>query len=297
MSEPVFITWLWNSQGGWRHNAGYTPDIIAGVQHMLRKAVPEARHVCICDEEYRVPLIERGIDFCILWDVFGAKRTARHGFDCHARLGLYGTPGLELAEYLGTDQVQWIDADVMVRPSARAALLDRWDSEPEMYWVPRQIGKLEPIFKFGANTDTWLGVNGSMVRLRLGSRPDWWKALQSREWIAETEAKICGSDQAALTRLLLEERGEEWRVPNDAIFKVTRFGDKVTPWGLPGAWEVAFFPYDPLTPEGRPTDYTKPWLTENAYLRREWRVLAGMATEAEQRAEENPALRRLLRRP
>lgn len=297
MSRPTFITWLWNAKGGWRHDAGYTPQIIAGVQYMLAMAVPGCRHVCIADKEYHAELERLSVEPYPLWSVHGRSRTARHGFDCHARLGLYGKPGERMAKALSLDIVQSLDVDVMIRRTAAPALLDRWDEQPDMYWVPRQIGDLEPNFKFGKNTGTWLGVNGSMFRLRLGSRPEWWQAIRSPEWVAETEAVVCGSDQAALTRLLLEDRGEEWRTPNRAILEVPKFGDKVLPHGHPGQWEVAFFPYDPFTAAGTVTDYTKPWLSGNAYLRREWRFLAGMATEAEQRAVVHSGLRRYLRRP
>ena len=105
---------------------------------------------------------------------------------------------------------------------------------------------------------------------------------------AETEASICGSDQAAISRLLLEEMGEDWRAGNPAIFKAPHFGKEVVPWGMGAAGEVEYFPYD------LDTNYTKPWLSDNAYLRREWRVLAGLATDAEQRAECHPGLRRYM---
>ncbi len=297
MTRPVFITWLWNARGGWRTNAGYTPEIIAGVQHMLAMAVPGCRHVCIADLEYHAELERRSVEPFPLWEVYGgADRLSRYGFDCHARHGLYGEPGARLRKILSGDTVQWIDADVMVKRTAGAVLTQDWDAWPEMYWVPRNPGELEKNFTFGQNQGTWLGLNGSMVRMQLGSRPDWWEKLGNAAWVAETEARICGSDQAALTRLVLEEMGEDWREPNRAIFSVPRFGDKVIPYGNPGQWEVAFFPYEPFTPSGRPSDYTKPWLTNNAYLRRQWRVLAGMATEAEERAEANPVMMRKLRR-
>jgi hypothetical protein len=295
MSRPTFVTWLWNARGGWRHDAGYTPAIIRGVQYMLTMAVPGCRHICIADTEYHAELERLEVEPYPLWDVHGRSRTDHYGFDCNARLGLWGEPGERLAAYLNTQQVQWLDADVMIRRGAAGALLDRWDEVPEMWWVPR-TPDLPSIFKFGHNVNTWLGVNGSMVRLVLGSRPAWWEALKSPGWLAETEARICGSDQAAMTRLLLESRGQEWRTPNQAIFEVPRFGDKVQPWGQPGQWDVAFFPYDPFTADVTVTDYTKPWLSNNAYLRREWRVLSGIASEDEVRAETHPSLRRYLRR-
>lgn len=298
MSEqPVFLTWLWNPRGGWRDGAGYTPEIIQGVQHMLRQAIPEARHICICDEEYRVEMIQRGIEWWPLWETHGKGRTSRHGFDCHARLGLWGLPGLEMAEVLGIHTVQWLDADVMIRPTAREALLERWEEVPEMFWLPRARRALDMRCTFGKNTGTWLGINCSMARLQLGSRPHWWQQLADEAWLEETEAHICGSDQAAITRLLLEELGQEWRAPNHAIFEVPHFGDKVVAYGAANRWEVAFFPYDPFTEDGRLADFTKPWLTRNAYLNREWRVLAGLATDAEMRAQASPGLRRSLGRP
>ncbi len=293
MSRPTFVTWLWNGTGGWRHDAGYTPAIIRGVQYMLAMAVPGCRHVCIADLEYHDELERLEVEPVPLWDVHGRKRTSRHGFDCHARLGLWGEPGAGLAKYLGTDVVQSIDADVMIRRHAAATLLEGWDEVREMFWVPRSPD-MPAIFKFGNNVNTWLGVNGSMFRVPLGSRPGWWEVIRSQGWVAETEARICGSDQAAITRLLLEERGQDWRTPNPAIFGLPRFNDKVKPWGEPGQCDVAFFPYDPFTADGHVTDYTKPWLTGNAYLRREWRCLTGQATEAEQRAEVNPGLRRFM---
>lgn len=297
MMRPTFLTWLWNARGGWRHDAGYSPAIIKGVQHMLMHAVPGCRHVCIADPEYHAALEALEVEPYPLWPVHGRQRTARHGFDCHARLGLWGEPGDKLARYLNTEVVQWLDADVMIRRTGGPTLTEQWEERPDMYWVPRKPSDMQAAFTFGNNINTWLGVNGSMVRLRLGSRPNWWQFLDDPVWIAETEARVCGSDQAAITRLLLEERGEDWREPNDAIFRVPRFGDKVVPWGMSAAqWEVAFFPYDPFTAQGTITDYTKPWLTNNAYLRREWRVLAGMADEAEVRAENHPSLRRYLRR-
>jgi hypothetical protein len=292
VSQPVFLSWLWAPQGGWREGAGYTPEIIQGLQYMLRKAVPECRHICIADEEFRPELIQRGIEHWPLWDVHGRERTEHYGFDCNMRLGLWGTPGAEMAEVLGLDVVQWLDCDVMIRPTARAALLDRWDTEPEMFWVPRGTEQLRKEFKFGANVNTWLGVNGSMVRLRLGSRPDWWNVLKKKRWLAETERHICGSDQAAITRLVLESRGEQWKEGNPAILDVPRFDNaRVVAHGMwASQYDVAFFPYD------LDTDYTKPWLTANAYLRREYMVLAGRATEAEQRAEVHPGLRRYMGR-
>lgn len=258
---------------------------------MLLGAVPEARVVCIADEEYRPELEARGVESFPLWDTHGQARGLRKGFDCHARLGLWGEPGERLAEYLGHDQVQWLDADVMVKRSAREALLTQWETASELFWIPRSVYDLSSVFVFGENQQTWLGVNGSMARLRLGSRPDWWKILANDAWVKETEAHICGSDQAAITRLLLEERGIEWRVGTRAIFDVPRFGDKVIPYGCTNRWEVAFFPYD------LDTNFTKPWLSGNAYLRREWRILAGLATEAEQRAESHPGLRRYMGKP
>jgi hypothetical protein len=291
MSAPVFLSWLWNPRGGWRDGAGYTPEIIQGLQHMLRKALPGVRHICIADEEFRVELIQRGIEFWPLWGTHRRKRTWNHGYDCYARLGLWGTPGAEMAEVLGLDVVQWIDADVMIRPTAGPVLIDRWNEQPEMFWVPRGTYELQPIFKWGKNVNTWLGVNGSMCRLRLGSKPHWWNALKDAKWIAATEAKICGSDQSAMTRLVLEEMGEPWQQGTEAILRIPNFGPKVQPHGMGSGWEVAFFPYD------LDTDYTKPWLTNNAYLRREYMVLAGRATEAEERAVAHPGLRRYLRRP
>ncbi len=295
---PTFVTWLWNARGGWRHNAGYSPAIIQGVQHMLQKAVPGCRVVCVADEEYESELTQRGVEWFPLWSTHGQERTSSHGFDCHARLGLYGQPGLELADYLGTDVVQWLDADVMIQPRALETLTTKWDTQPEMYWVPRGNEHLDGNFAFGKNAGTWLGVNASMVRLRLGSRPDWWQALASPAWIAETEARICGSDQAALTRLLLEDMGEQWQTGNQAIMRVPSFDKaRVVPYGMqPGQWDVAFFPYDPYTAAGNLSNWTKPWLTKNAYLAQEWRVLNGMASEAEVRAQGNPLMQRVLRR-
>ncbi len=296
MSRPVFITWLWNARGGWRDKAGYTPEIIGAVQYMLERAVPGCRHVCISDPEYHPELKQRGIETFPLWETFSHSRTLAYGFDCYARLGLWGAPGLELARYLGAEVVQWIDADVMIRPTAGPTLLDRWDEQPEMFWVPESRGDFTRAFVFGRNAGTWAGINGSMVRLKLGSRPNWWEVLREEAWIFETDQYLCGSDQAAITRLLLEEMGEQWKEPNPAIRVIPHFGPLVVPWLGNAKYDVGFFPYDPHTPSGALAHNTKPWLTNNAYLRREWRVLAGLATEAEQRAESNPALRRMLRR-
>jgi hypothetical protein len=288
VTRPTFLTWLWQPRGGWREGAGYTPEIIAGVQYMLAMAVPGCRHVCIADTVFHDELERRSVEPFPLWDVHGQDRLARHGFDCHARLGLWGEPGSRLAEYLHAPVAQWIDADVMIRRHASATLIDRWDEQPEMYWIPRSHYDLEPNFKFGLNTGTWLGVNGSMVRLTLGAKPRWWEALADPQWVAETEASICGSDQAAITRLLLEDMGQDWRHGNKAIFNAPRFSELVVPWGMGRIGDVEFFPYD------LDTNYTKPWLSDNAYLRREWRVLAGLATDAEQRAECHPGLRRYM---
>lgn len=297
MSAPVFLSWLWNARGGWRDGSGYTPQIIQGLQHMLRAAVPDCRHICISDPEYHEELTARGVEVWPLWETHGAERTSRHGFDCHARLGLFGAPGAAMAEALGISVVQWIDCDALILKTAGPVLTEDWEERPELFWLPRAIRDMEQTrCTFGDNLNTWLGVNGSMVRLVLGSRPHWWERLASPEWIAETEAHICGSDQAAMTRLLLEERGLEWRTPNLELFNVPRFSDKIVPYGVPGFWEVAFFPYDPFTKDGQVSDYTKPWLTRNAYLARQYRVLAGFGTEAEQRAEVHPGLRRALRR-
>lgn len=295
MSRPVFLSWLWNARGGWREGTGYTPQIIQGLQHMLAKAAPDARHICISDPEYHAELVERGVEVYPLWETHGRSRTERHGFDCYARLGLWGEPGERMARELDIRTVQWVDCDAMILPTAGPVLLEDWLEVPEMFWMPRAVRELEETrCKFGDNAGTWLGLNGSMVRLELGSRPEWWHRLESQEWIAETERHICGSDQAAMTRLLLEERGLEWREPNRALYEVPRFSDKVVPWGVVGQWEVAFFPYDPFTPTGERTDYTKPWLSANAYLARQYRVLAGFGTEAEQAAECHPGLRRFM---
>jgi hypothetical protein len=287
-SRPAFITWLWQPRGGWREGAAYTPEIIAGVQHMLIHAVPGHRHICVSDPIFHDELERRGVEPWPIWDVHGRDRTSRHGFDCYARLGLWGGPGEAMARVLGLDIVQWIDADVMIRRTAGPILLEDWDDKPEMFWIPRNALDMGSTCKFGSNVNTWLGVNGSLCRLRLGSRPAWWNALKSEAWVAETEAKICGSDQAAITRLLLEEIGEDWETGNPAIFRAPHFSGQVVPWGMGAAGEVEFFPYD------LDTNYTKPWLSDNAYLRREWRVLAGLATDAEQRAECHPGLRRYM---
>lgn len=291
--RPTFVTWLWNPRGGWRAGAGYTPAIIKGVQYMLQQALPGCRHVCISDPEYHKELERLDVEPYPLWSTHGKDRTERHGFDCHARIGLWGEPGAALGDYLNATVVQSIDADVLVKPSAGAVL---WDARPEVFWMPRSCRNLEMRATFGKNQNTWLGLNGSMFRVPLGSRPGWWDRLSDSGWIDETEAYICGSDQAALTRLVLEQMGEQWHVPNPALYRVPIFSDKVIPWGVAGSWEVAFFPYDPFTPSGRVSDFTKPWLTNNAWLRRTWRVLNGTATEDEVRAEKNPALNRRLRR-
>jgi hypothetical protein len=294
--SPVFLTWLWNARGGWREGAGYTPEILAGVQHMLIKAVPGCRVLCISDVEYHRELLERGCEVWPLWETHGKERTSSHGFDCHARLGLYGEPGAELARYLGADVAQWVDADVLIKTGAGGALTQDWDQRPDMYWMPRAARNLQMRCTFGSNAGTWLGLNGSMVRLRLGSRPDWWAKIADAAWVAETEAHICGSDQAALTRLVLEDMGQQWHEPSLALFDAPRFADSVVPWGVPGSWEVAFFPYDPFLPSGGRSNFTKPWLSGDGYLRRQWRVLAGLGTEAEARAECHPGLRRYMGR-
>lgn len=294
--RPTFLTWLWNARGGWRANAGYTPEIIQGVQYMLAMAVPGCRHLCIADEEYHDELRRLDVEPWPLWETHGKQRGSRHGFDCHARLGLWGEPGAQLAKAHGLDIVQWIDADVMIKRRAGISLTERWEEEPERFWVPRSHKSLDIRAPFGTNQNTWLGVNGSMVRLKLGSRPDWWERIEDEAWVAETERHICGSDQAAITRLLLEEMGEEWRQPSARIFDFPKFGPRVIPYGVPGSWDVAFFPYDPFTGSGRPSNFTKPWLTNNALLSREWRILAGKATEQEQRAAQHPLYARRLRR-
>jgi hypothetical protein len=286
--SKTFLTFLWEPRGGWREGAGYTPAIVAGVDNMLRNAVPDVRHVCICDEVFRPELIRLGIDHFALWDVYGYDRLHSHGFDCYMRLGLWGAPGLELAEYLGDDVAQWTDIDVMIKPTAGGTLTHRWREQPEMFWIPRSHN-LHKGYKFGANTDTWLGVNCSTARLRLGSKPHWVEALKDPAFIAETERHICGSDQAVVTRLALEERGYAWREPTADLFKLPMFGPGMQAYGMWGDnWDVAYFPYD------LDTNYTKPWLSDNAYLRRDYRILAGTATEAELRATSSPGLRRYL---
>ena len=72
--SKTFLTMLWEPQGGWREGAGYDPAIVAGVDYMLRKAVPDVRHVCICDEVYASPLQELGIETYPLWDIHGLPR-------------------------------------------------------------------------------------------------------------------------------------------------------------------------------------------------------------------------------
>lgn len=292
MSRPTFVTWLWNARGGWRSNAGYSPEIIAAVQHMLALAVPGCRHVCISDPEYHAELERRSVEPFPLWETHGRERGERFGFDCHARLGLWGAPGEKLAKAINADVVQWVDADVLIRRTAGPALTKDWDTVSEMFWVPRSHKDLDIRARFGDNDGTWLGVNGSMARVPLGSRPEWWERIGNPAWVSETERYICGSDQAAITRLLLEERGIEWREPTKAIFDLPRFGDSVVPWGVSGRWEVAFFPYDPFRPDGTPGLFTKPWLSDNPTLRQEWRVLGGMAEEAEERTYLNHPLYR-----
>lgn len=284
----TILTWLWQPRGGWREGAGYTPQIVAGVDYMLKRAIPDVRHVCIADEVFRPELDSLGIESFPLWDIHGKDRLSSHGFDCYMRLGLWGAPGAALAEKLGDDIAQWTDIDVMIRPTAGACFTFAWRELPEVFWIPRNMD-LETRVTFGDNQNTWLGVNGSLCRLRLGSRPAWWKAIKSDKWRAETEAYICGSDQAALTRLALEQRKWQWREPNKKIFELPKFGPEIQAHGMWATdWQVAYFPYD------LDTDYTKPWLSANAFLRREYRVLAGLATEAEIRATTHPGLRRFM---
>lgn len=287
----TILTWLWQPRGGWREGAGYSPEIVGAVDYMLKKAVPDVRHVCISDPVYHAGLAERGIETFPLWDVHGLDRLTSHGFDCYLRLGLWGEPGAELAEKLGDDVAQWTDIDVMIRPTAGPAFTDKWREEPNRFWVPRNMD-VESLVTFGANQNTWLGVNGSLCRLKLGSKPKWWHAIKDADWRAETERHICGSDQAALTRLAFEERKWKWRKPNKNLLKLPKFGPEIQAHGMWGTgWEVAYFPYD------LDTDYTKPWLSGNALLRREWRILGGLATDAEVRASVHPGLRRFMRRP
>lgn len=298
MSRPTFVTWLWNPRGGWRARAGYSPTIIKHVQYMLAMAVPGCRHVCIADPEYHEELRALDVEPVPLWETHGHSRTLAYGFDCYARLGLWGTPGAQLADYLQTEVVQWVDADVLIRPTAGPTLTDRWDTHPEMFWVPESRGDFTRAFVFGRHAGTWAGINGSMVRLKLGSRPDWWQLLEDEVWVHETDAYLCGSDQAAITRLLLEEMGQQWKEPNPAIRGIPHFSPEVVPWMHHTNYQVGFFPYDPFDPrdpDGPPSDNTKPWLTANAMLAREWRVLTGQATEAEQRAVAHPGLRRMRR--
>jgi hypothetical protein len=286
--SKTFLTFLWLPHGGWREGAGYDASIVAGVDHMLRQAVPDVRHICIADGVFHADLQALGIEPWPLWPVHDYPRLHSHGFDCYMRLGLWGEPGKRLADYLGDDVAQWTDIDVMIKPTAGAVLTDRWRERPELFWIPRSH-KLERGYKFGKNLDTWLGVNCSTARLRLGSKPHWWDCLRDPEFIAESERYICGSDQAVVTRLALEERGFAWRDPTADLFKLPMFGPDMQAHGMwSDRWEVAYFPYD------LDTNYTKPWLSDNAYLRREYRILAGKATEAEIRADCNPGLRRYL---
>lgn len=286
----TILTWLWEPRGGWREGAGYTPQIVAGVDYMLKKAIPDVRHVCIADDVFRPELAKLGIESFPLWTVHGMDRLTCHGFDCYMRLGLWGAPGSELADLLGDDIAQWTDIDVMIRPTAGPAFTAEWRDRPEMFWVPRSH-ELKPEFTFGTHQNTWLGVNGSLCRLRLGSKPAWWHAIKDPEFREESERYICGTDQAVMTRLAFEERGWNWRKPNKNLFKLPKFGQKIQAHGMwSNEWEVAYFPYD------LHTDYTKPWLSNNAFLRREYRVLAGIATDDEVRAVQHPGLRRYMGR-
>ncbi len=264
--SKTFITFLWAPMGGWREGAGYDPSIVAGVDHMLRLAVPDVRHVCVCDEVFADGLRDVGVEAYPLWPLHEYPRLHRHGFDCYMRLGLWGEPGQALAQHLGDDVAQWTDIDVMIKPTAGVTLTHRWRESPEQFWVPRSH-QLEKGYKFGTNHDTWLGINGSAARLQLGSKPHWWNALKDPSFIEESERYICGSDQAVITRLAFEERGFEWREPTADLFKLPHFGPDMQAHGMWGGnWEVAYFPYD------LDTNYTKPWLSDNAYLRREYRV-------------------------
>jgi len=258
---------------------------------MLAKAIPDARHICIADAEYHDELRARGVEPWPLWDTHGRPRRTSFAFDCHARMGSWGEPGARLADHLGTDLVQWLDADVIVHPTAAPALLE--PAGDEVFWVPRKVRDLTPVFRFGKNCNTWLGVNCSMQRLRLGSRPDWWERLADQAWIEETESHVCGSDQAAITRLAFEERGWEWREPNQQLFELPHFGGKVVPWtpGLKLKGHVAFFPYEPHKLDGKVSIYTKPWMTENPQLAREYRAYTGTATDEEMRVISRVGLR------
>lgn len=287
----TFLTFLWQPRGGWREGAGYTPEIVGAVDYMLKRAIPDVRHVCISDAVFHDDLEARGIETYPLWTVHGLDRLTSHGFDCYLRMGLWGEPGAKLAKKLGDDIAQATDIDVMIRPTAGPALTDRWTEQPEMFWIPR-TADVETLANFGDNKNTWLGVNGSLFRLRLGSKPKWWRAIKSAEFRAESERHLCGSDQACITRLAFEERGWDWRTPNKILHELPKFGPTIQAHGMwSNEWDVAYFPYD------LDTDYTKPWLSANALLRREWRVLAGLATDAEVRAVIHPGLRRYLRRP
>lgn len=284
------LTFLWEPRGGWREGAGYTPEIVGGVDYMLKRAMPGVRHVCIADEVFRAELEHRGIESLPLWTVHGRDRLSSHGFDCHMRLGLWGEPGAEIADKLGDDIAQWTDIDVMIKPTAGAAFGSHWREQPEMFWIPRNMD-VESLVTFGANQNTWLGVNGSLCRLRLGSKPQWWHAIKDPAFIAESERYICGSDQAVITRLALQERGWKWKKPNKKLLDLPKFGPQIQAHGMWSSdWQVAYFPYD------LNTNYTKPWLSDNAFLRREYRVMAGLASPDEVRATQHLGLRRYLGR-
>lgn len=288
--NKTFLTFLWEPQGGWREGAGYDPGIVAGVDHMLRHAVPDVRHICVCDPVFTAPLHALGIETFPLWPVHEYPRKWSHGFDCYMRLGLWGEPGQRLADLLGDDVAQTCDLDVMIKRTAGPTLTHNWREQPEMFWVPRSHN-LHRGYKFGKNLDTWLGVNGSAFRLKLGSKWWWWECLRDPVFLMETEAQICGSDQAVITRLALEERGHEWREPTTKIFELPRFGPGMQPHGMWGEnWDVAYFPYD------LDTGYTKPWLSASSILQREYRILAGKMTAEEINGERNPAIRALVGR-
>lgn len=241
--QPVLLSWLWKPHNAWRADVGYAPQHVIWFDRQLARANVGLRHVCVVEgEEWSEELNRAGIETYPLWP-WPLGPTSLHGSDCYVRMGLFGAPGVALSEYLGASTVISSDIDVLLRPGAEQA----WTAgEGECYWLPRTVeGLTTRQGAYGNARRLWHGFNGSTFRIQLGSRPDWWEAVHDRDWCLETQRAIVGSDQAALTRLWLESRGEAWESPNTRLFEAPHFNNRsIVAYGWPGKAPITYFPFD-----------------------------------------------------
>src|SRR5690606_28987378 len=102
MTAPVLLSWLWKPHNAWRADIGYGPKHIIWLERQLRYAKSQLRHVCVCEDadDWRAELERAGVETYPLWSWPLAPKS-RYGSDCYVRMGLWGEPGLELANRLG----------------------------------------------------------------------------------------------------------------------------------------------------------------------------------------------------